>query len=145
MLLVCGIDNCHKVVGEIRGDKALMHNKFGDRTVPYTPRHTEESLGFPPGTVLRDARTGETLEQQQDRKFDDLDRETLRYVEDDRRVARRYDAGSQEISIDLVGHFVCPEHGVVELPDPDAVVERLRSFVANTQIGSRRKYFMFRG
>jgi hypothetical protein len=149
LMLVCGIDRCPEFVGEVKADAdsaiALMYSRFGDRTVPFTPRITEESLGFPSGTVLRNAETGETLAQQQQRKFDELDAETLRYVGDGTRVAKHYTAEPTAMPLEVIGHIVCPHHGIVDLPDPDALVTHLRAFLAETRHASRRRYLMFRG
>jgi hypothetical protein len=154
VILLCGIDGCRAVVGEIKinGDFpiALMHSRFGERTVPYTPRVTEEGLGFAPGTILRDA-DGETLSQRQDRRLAELDAETIKYVEDGQRLAKRYNAGSTAMPLDYIGHIICPgtqnhrAHGIVDLPDPDAAVAQLRAFIADTAVGTKRKYLMFRG
>lgn len=149
LMLVCGIDRCPEYVGEVKSDGdnviALMYSRFGDRTVPFTPRISAESLGFPPGTVLRNAKTGETLAQQQQRRFDELDAETLRYVGDSTRVAKHYTAKPTAMPLEVIGHVLCPHHGVVDLPDPDALVANLRAFLAETRHASRRRYLMFRG
>jgi hypothetical protein len=150
LILRCGIDGCRERVGELKtdGDVAmvLLDNRFGERTVPYTPRVTEGSLGFNPETVLRDARTGETLEEQQDRRLAELDAETIRYVDGGRRVAKRYKQPSVH-SLELFGHIVCPVHGVVGLPDPDATVARVRDFLGRSvaRHASKRQYVIFRG
>lgn len=149
LVLICDIDGCHDRVGEVKSEGetaiALIYSKFGDRTVPYTPRATEESLGFPSGEVLRDAKTGETLAERERRRFDELDAETLRYLDDATRVAKRYSAQPTAMTVDLIGHIVCPRHGVVGLPDPDATVARLRAFLDDTEPGTRRRFLMFRG
>jgi hypothetical protein len=149
VMLVCGIDRCPDYVGEVKreGDTtiALMYRRFGDRTVPFTPRISEETLGFPPGTVLRDAKAGETLAQQQQRKLDEQDAETLRYVENETRVAKRYTAPPTAMPLDAIGHIICPDHGIRALPDADALVADLRVFVAEARHASRRRYLMFRG
>ena len=149
LMLVCGIDRCPEYVGEVKNDgaeaMALIYSRFGDRTVLFTPRITEASLGFPPGIVLRDAKTGETLAQQQQRKFDELDDETLRYVGDGVRVAKHFTAAPTAMPLDAIGHIVCPEHGIVGLPDADALVADLCAFLAKTRHASRRRYLMFRG
>lgn len=144
LVLCCGIDGCPKRVGEVKTDGvdayALMLNRFGERTVPYTPRISEESLGFPPGTVLRDSKTGETLSEQQDRKFEELDGETIRYVEGSRRLAKRYNATPVVLPLDVIGHIVCPEHGMVVLPNADQVVVDMRSFLASPGVKHAGKY-----
>jgi hypothetical protein len=148
VVLMCGIDGCGKTVGSVLVDGetvlALIHQKHGDRTVPYTPRRSESDFGFRPGVVLRFA-NGETLADQQDRKFRALDRETLRYIDGDQRVAKRYDAGSMLMPLEAFGFIVCPEHGMRDLPDPEAAEADLRAFVAATRPASKRRYFMFGG
>lgn len=149
LILLCGIDGCRKRIGEVKTDAdaamVMLDNHYGDRTVPYTPRSTEQTYGFPPGTVLRDANTGETLAEMQDRKFRELDAETIRYVEGDKRVAKRYNAQSSVHSLDVFGHIVCPVHGVVGLPDPDAAVAEMRAFLSTAQHAGKRRYVIFRG
>ncbi|KZS75733.1 hypothetical protein A4G26_04895 [Mycobacterium kansasii] len=148
LVLRCGINGCGSRVGEVKTDGddviALMLTRFGERTVTFTPRVTEESLGFPPGTVLRDAKIGETLAEQQTRKFEELDAETIRYVGPDTRVAKRYNAASVVIPIEVLGYIVCPVHGLVDVPDPDATVADIRRILAGATHATRRQYVIFR-
>ncbi len=115
---------------------ALMHHRHGERTVPYTPRQTEETLVLPPGMLLPG------LAEQQERKFEALNAETIRYLPNEYRVARRYNAGDIVIPLELIGYVVCTDHGMIALPDPDATVSDLRKFVNHTQPGSRRRYLI---
>jgi hypothetical protein len=148
LMLVCGIDGCREYVGEVRTDGdtaiALMYCRFGERTVPYTPRVTEQSLGFAPGTVLRDATTGETLAEMQQRKFDELNAESLYFTDDGRRRAKRYTAKPMAMPLEAIGHIICPHHGIKDLSDADGTVAEIRKF-ATTATRPRRRYLMFRG
>jgi len=129
-------------VGEIRADEtatlALMHHRHGERTVPYTPRQTEETLGLPPGMTLPG------LAEQQERKFKALDNETLRYLPENHRVAKRYNAGDIVFPLDILVYVVCPEHGMLNLLDPDRTVADLRDFIRKTKFGTKRRFFAFR-
>ncbi|BBX59783.1 hypothetical protein TM48_03971 [Mycobacterium shottsii] len=152
LILRCGIGGCGNRVGEVKTDGddvvVLIYHRFGDRTVPFTPRVTEESLGFSPGTVLREANTGETLTERQDRKFEELDAETIRYVDVNTRVAKRYNAKPVAMPIEVLGHIVCPDsrHGIVDLPDPDSTIADIRKLLTSPMVGhaSKRPYVIFR-
>lgn len=138
VLIGCGQGGCRKTVGEVRSDDAmtlaLMHHRHGDRTVPYTPRQTEETLGLPHGMTLPE------LAEQQDRKFEALATETIKYLTNEQRVARRYNAGDIVFPLDVIVYIVCPDHGMIDLPDPKATAAKLGEFVSDTKPGSRRRY-----
>jgi hypothetical protein len=148
LILRCGIDGCGKSVGEVKTDEidpgiviALMYAKFGERTVPYTP-YTRSGLGW--AQEVRDA-SGKSLADVIKSRIDERDDETLRYVGDDQRVAKRYAAPSTAVPLDLIGFITCPEHGTVGLPDPDRAIDDMRAVLATTQHASKRRYVMFRG
>jgi hypothetical protein len=155
LILKCGIDGCKSIVGEVKTDNdvaiLLLHMRFGKREVPVSPPVTEEGLGFSPGTVLRDVATGETLAETQLRRADELAAETLDWIGDDRRVAKRYTATSILIQLE---HFVqlgdiygCPKHGRRAVRDPEATVAGIREFLATptAKHASKRTYVIFRG
>ena len=149
LILRCGIDGCRNKVGEVKFDGvtaiALMYSRFGVRTVPYDLPATEESLGFPPGTELKDS-SGKTLVEIAQQKRAEFDAETLYYVDNARRVAKHYTANPTLTPLEVIGHIVCPDHGIVALPNADAVIAEMRDFLAGAEAKRpRRQYVIFRG
>jgi hypothetical protein len=148
LILRCGIDGCGKSVGEVKTDEtdpgiaiALIYAKFGERTVPYTP-YTRSGLDW--AQEVRDA-SGKSLADIIKSRIDELDSETLRYVGDDQRVAKRYTAPPTAVPLDLIGFIRCPVHGTVGLPDPAGTIGDMRAKLATTGHASKRGYVMFRG
>jgi hypothetical protein len=153
LTLWCGIDDCHNKVGEVRteGDIAiaLMFNTIGETTVVPVAGATEESLGLPAGTVLRDAKTGLSLGEVQQRRLDDFDEKKIRPVGDGRYVTKRYRATPTLMTLDLVCLITCPDatHGTVALPDPGATIADVRRVLADqaARHAKRWHYALFRG
>lgn len=141
MLLVCGVDGCANTVGDVRVDgemvRALIYHRFGDRIVPFTPKRNDAELGLPPGWIVPE------LAEREDRRIEQIDGETLRYLEGARRVAKRYRARDVLIPLDVFSYIVCPDHGMLDVPDPDAAVAELRRFVADTAPARRRRWRVF--
>lgn len=149
LILRCGIDGCRRKVGEVKTDEsksdiaiALMYSMFGERTVPYTPYRRSE-LGW--AEEVRDA-NGKSLAEVLRERIDERDAETIRYVGDDRRVAKRFTARPTAMPLDWIGQFTCPDHGQVALPDPDATVAEMRKFLAGpvAKHARKRQYVILR-
>jgi hypothetical protein len=149
LILRCGIDDCHKKVGEVRslGDLAvvLVYSAFAESVVEAPMRVTEESLGFPPGTELRNAE-GLTLSEMQQRKLDDFETRKIRPVGDERYFTKRYRATPTLMSLDHFCLITCPDDGTVALPDPAAKIADMRRELARLARHARKQqYVIFDG
>lgn len=148
LVLRCGIsdndDECHKKVGEVKAEGhiaiALMFCAFGESIVAGPTRNTEQSLGFPPGTVLYDAKTGETLAEQYQRRLNAFNQKVIRQLDEGRYITKRDEALPTLMTLDFVSSFRCPIHGTVALPDPTAVVSDIRAMLQSQQGRRARKW-----
>lgn len=148
LVLRCGIrdkdDECHKKVGEVKaeGDTAvaLMYCAFGESTIAGPTHNTEQTLGFPPGTVLHDARTGETLSEQYQRRLAAFRQKAIRQLDDGRYVTKRDEALPALMILDSVSFFTCPAHGTVALLDATATVSDIRAMLESQQHRHARKW-----
>jgi hypothetical protein len=128
LILRCGRDGCGEAVGQVKTDGqttlVLRYNRVGEMTVPVSP-----AAGM--------------TEDEVKHQIEQRDANTLNYTADGRRVAKRREFRPSVAPLEMTSFVICPNHGRMDVANE--ILADLTQVVADTQRGSERKYFVFRG
>lgn len=152
LLLVCGVDKCPKVVGEVKESGAttlvLLYTVLAHGPQLVVERNTE---GWPTGAIA------DFAEIQEYRDGHKVRRNGLEVVAGEHEVLmkRHQEPGPPLVqALEDLRVFICSgDHretgpgylpaGVFPLDEPDAVVAGIRRLLADTTHGSKRRYVLF--